>query len=138
MCRMLRRVAIPALLALALAAPAGAGTIVVKLTFAPGKLAVKAAPATVGPTRAVPVTIADGRGSGAGWTLRVASARPVQVVGVTAQCAAGSTCTLPTAVGGPAGTVVLRAARDTGMGVMNLVVTLTAPGGPTPVTFTVG
>jgi hypothetical protein len=134
---MLRRILIPALAALVLAAPAGAGTIIVKLTFVPGKLAVKAAPATVSGTRQVAVTIADGRGSGEGWTLKVSSARPVAVVGITARCAANSTCTLPTAASGPSGSVVLRAARDSGMGVMNLVVTLAAQSGSTPVSFSV-
>src|SRR3954453_18476978 len=123
MCPMLRRILIPVLAALVLAAPAGAGTIIVKLTFVPGKLAVRSAPATVSGTREVPVTIADGRGSGAGWTLKVRSSKPVQLVGITARCAAGSTCPLPAAAGTPAGSVVLRAARDSGMGVMNLVVT---------------
>jgi hypothetical protein len=134
---MLRRILIPALAALVLAAPAGAGTIIVNLTFVPGKLAVKAAPATVSGTRQVAVTIADGRGSGEGWTLKVSSARPVAVVGITARCAANSTCTLPTAASGPSGSVVLRAARDSGMGVMNLVVTLAAQSGSTPVSFSV-
>src|ERR1700704_2172543 len=122
----LRRITIPLLAALLLAAPAGAGTIVVKLTFVPGKLAVKAAPTTVTGTTQVPVTIADGRGNGNGWTLKVNSANPVRVVGITARCAANSTCTLPTAVSTPSGNVVLRAAHDSGMGVMNLVVTIAA------------
>jgi hypothetical protein len=133
----LRRISFTVLAALFLAAPAGAGTIIVKLTFVPGKLAVKAAPATVTATTQVPVTIADGRGNGNGWTLKVNSASPVRVVGITARCAANSTCTLPTAVTTPSGNVVLRAAPDTGMGVMNLVVTLAAQSGSTPVSFTV-
>jgi hypothetical protein len=133
----LRRILITVLAALFLAAPAGAGTIIVKLTFAPGKLAVKAAPTTVAGTAQVPVTIADGRGNGNGWTLKVNSASTVRVVGVTARCAANSTCTLPTAVSTPSGNIVLRAAHDTGMGVMNLVVTLAADSGSTPVSFTV-
>ncbi len=137
MCLVLRRILITVFAALLLAAPAGAGTIIVKLTFAPGKLAVKAAPATVAGTAQVPVTIADGRGNGNGWTLKVNSASPVRVVGITGRCAANSTCTLPTAVSGPSGNIVLRAARDTGMGVMNLVVTLAADAGSTPVSFTV-
>jgi hypothetical protein len=132
-----RRVLIIGSAALLLAAPAGAGTIVVKLTFAPGKLLVKSAPATVAQAVQVPVTVADGRGNGNGWTLRVTSATPVTVVGITARCAAGSTCTLPTAASGPSGSLVLRAARNSGMGVMNLVVTLSSPSGPTPVSFTV-
>lgn len=133
----LRRIFITVLAALSLAAPAGAGTIIVKLTFAPGKLIVKAAPATIAGTEQVPVTIADGRGNGNGWTLKVNSASPVRVVGITARCAANSTCTLPTAVSTPSGNVVLRAARDSGMGVMNLVVTLASQSGSTPVSFTV-
>src|SRR5881275_1430814 len=115
MCPMLRRILIALMAALALAAPAGSGTIIVKLTFVPGKLAVKAATATVSGTRDVPVTIADGRGSGAGWTLKVSAAKPVRIVGITARCAANSTCTLPNAVATPSGNVVLRAAHDTGM-----------------------
>jgi len=137
MCPMLRRILITLFAALLLAAPAGAGTIIVKLTFVPGKLAVKSAPATVSGIRQVPVTIADGRGSGDGWTLKVSSAKPVQVLGITARCASNSTCTLPTAASGPTGNVVLRAAHDSGMGVMNLVVTLAAQSGSTPVSFTV-
>jgi hypothetical protein len=133
----LRRILITVLAALFLAAPAGAGTIIVKLTFAPGKLAVKAAPTTVAGTAQVPVTIADGRGNGNGWTLKVNSASTVRVVGITARCAANSTCTLPTAVSTPSGNIVLRAAHDTGMGVMNLVVTLATDTGSTPVSFTV-
>src|SRR5260221_5694681 len=137
MCLVLRRILIMVFAALLLAAPAGAGTIIVKLPFAPGKLAVKAAPATVAGTAQVPVTIADGRGNGNGWTLKVNSPSPVRVVGITGRCAANSTCTLPTAVSGPSGNIVLRAARDTGMGVMNLVVTLASDSASTPVSFTV-
>ena len=133
----LRRLLITVLAALFLAAPAGAGTIIVKLTFVPGKLAMKAAPTTVAGTAQVPVTIADGRGNGNGWTLKVNSADPVRVVGITARCAANSTCTLPTAVSTPSGNIVLRAARDSGMGVMNLIVTLASQSGATPVSFTV-
>jgi len=125
--RVLRRTLIVSLAALLLAAPAGAGTIIVKLHFAPGKLAVKSAASTVaaGASVQVPVTIADGRGNGAGWTLRVRS-RALQVVSITAACAANSTCTLPKASAGPSGTTALAAARGTGMGIMNLVVTLRA------------
>src|SRR4051794_17967869 len=70
----LRRTLILSLIALALAAPAGAGTIVVKLGLAPGKLAVAASPTSVKPgaTVAIPVKIRDGRGNGSGWTLRFA------------------------------------------------------------------
>jgi hypothetical protein len=125
----LRRLLIGSILALLLAGPAGAGTIIVQLTFVPGKLTMKAAPATLAPgaRMAVPLTIADGRGSGKGWTLKLTGSAIASVASITATCAANSTCTLPTAVGTPSGATVLRAARGTGMGVMNLVVTVTSP-----------
>jgi hypothetical protein len=138
---MLRRICLSTLVALVLVGPASAGTIIVKLTFVPGTLRVRSAAATAtaaGPVQ-VPVTVADGRGSGAGWTLRVAGGRHVTVTSITARCAANSTCTLPRAAEAPSGAVVLRAARDTGMGVMNLVVTLAAlPAGSqsAPLVFT--
>jgi hypothetical protein len=122
----LRRTLILSLAALALAAPAGAGTIVVNLHFAPGKLVVKSAPATVasGTSVQVPLTIADGRGNGNGWTLRTSTT--VAVSAITVRCASNSTCTLPKMTSGPSGTLVLAAAKGTGMGIMNLVVTLSA------------
>ena len=138
----LRRTLIVVAIALLTAGPAGAGTIIVKLTFAPGKLVAKSAATAAtasGPVQ-VPVTVADGRGSGKGWTLRLATSRPVTVTSITARCAAGSTCTLPRAARGPNGSVVLQAAHDTGMGVLNLVVTvapLPAGAKPLPVAFTV-
>jgi hypothetical protein len=128
--------------ALVLATPACAGSIIVKLTFVPGKLSAAAAPASAmaGKSVQVPVTIADGRGNGKGWALRVSAVRGVTIVGITARCASNSTCTLPTAATTPSGNVVLQAAHDTGMGVMNLVVTV-APlksGSPaTPLSFSV-
>ena len=140
--RVLRRSLIVLAIALLTAGPAGAGTIVVKLTFAPGKLVAKSAASSAtadGPVQ-VPVTIADGRGSGKGWTLRLATSRPITVISITARCAAGSTCTLPRAAQGPKGSVVLQAAHDTGMGVLNLVVTVAAlrdGAKPVPVAFTV-
>jgi hypothetical protein len=123
----LRRAFVSLLIALVAASPATAGTIVVKLAFVPGKLSAKAAPVTpaAGRTVQVPVTVADGRGNGKGWTLRASA--PVTVLAITARCASNSTCTLPAAVGTPAGNIVLRAAAGTGMGVMNLVVTLARP-----------
>ena len=47
--RVLRRIVIACLIALLTAGPAGAGTIIVKLSFVPGKLSVKSAPARVTP-----------------------------------------------------------------------------------------
>jgi hypothetical protein len=138
----MRRLLIPILAALVLATPAGAGTIILKLTFAAGKLSASAPAATVTAAGAVqvPVTIADGRGSGKGWTLRVSAARAVTITRVTVRCAANSTCKLPTAATTPSGDIVLQAATDSGMGVMTLMVTV-APlsnGSPaTPLTFTV-
>lgn len=115
-------------LALLVAAPAGAGTIVVRLTLAPGKLAVASAPtrAAAGSTVSIPVEIADGRGSGKGWTLRFANASGLTVIGITARCAGNSTCTLPRAVAAPSGATVLEALHDTGMGIILLVVTVRA------------
>jgi len=138
---MLRRILLSSLIALVLAGPATAGTIIVRLTFVPGKLQVRSAAATATPAGQVqvPVTVADGRGSGAGWTLRLAGRRHVTVTSITARCAANSTCTLPRAAETPSGAVVLRAARDSGMGVMNLVVTvapLPAGSQPAPLVFT--
>lgn len=128
-------------IALLVAGPACAGSIVVKLTFTAGSLAVRSAPASASAAGAVqvPVTLADARGSGKGWTLKVSASEAVSVTSVTVRCAANSTCTLPHAAHGPSGSIVLQAAHDTGMGVMNLVVTvapLPAGSQPAPLTFT--
>jgi hypothetical protein len=121
---------------LVMAGPAGAGSHVVTLTFAPGKLSVASPRTTFSSSRRVriPVTVADARGSGAGWTLR--ASRQVTVASITARCAANSTCTRPQATRAPHGAIVLRAARGTGMGIVELVVTL-APTEPRAVTFSV-
>jgi hypothetical protein len=125
---MLRRVLIASLATLLLAAPATAGQIVVKLGLTPGKLAVASAPASLkaGGTAQISVKVADGRGSGKGWTLRFLNASGLTVTGITAKCASNSTCTLPSMVGGPGGATVLQAAHDTGMGIIDLVVTVKA------------
>jgi hypothetical protein len=126
----LRRLLIgPAVLALLAAGPAAAGTIRVNLGLTPGALNVRAASVTVPSAGQVslPVTVADGRGHGNGWALKVAGSANVTVVSITARCAARSTCTLPASVGKPSGATVLRAAKGTGMGVIDLVVTLSAP-----------
>lgn len=125
---MLRRGLLTALLGLAIAGPAAAGTITVKLGLVGGKLAVASAPASLaaGATTSIPVKVADGRGSGAGWTLRFKHATGLTVTGITARCASNSTCTLPTAAGAPSGATVLRAAKDSGMGIVELVVTVHA------------
>ncbi len=125
--QVLRRLLLCSTLVLLAAGPAAAGTIGVGLTFAPGKLSLAAAPARLAPgvRVSVPVTIADGRGSGRGWRLVASSS--VTVLSITATCAAHSTCTLPTAAGRPSGATILRSAKGTGMGVVKLVVTLTSP-----------
>jgi hypothetical protein len=129
----------PVVLALLGAGQAAAGTITVSLALTPGALKVRAVPVTVPAAGQVslPVTVADGRGHGNGWTLKVAGSPNVAVVSITARCAARSTCILPTISGRPSGTTVLRAANGTGMGVINLVVTLRAPA-KSALSFTVG
>jgi hypothetical protein len=116
------RLAIGTLAALAIAGPAAAGTIVVTLALVPGKL--KVATIRASPTR-IAFTVADGRGTGAGWTLRASAA--VTVSAITARCVAHSTCTLPTAIAAPKGRELLTAAKGTGMGVMTVIITLKAP-----------
>lgn len=124
---MLRRSFVCLVVALIAADPAGAGTIVVKLALAPGKLRLTAKPAAIsrGGKQAVAVQVADGRGNGKGWTLRLVRTAGLTVTSITARCAARSTCTLPRAVT-PAKGAVLRAAPGTGMGVVELVVTVRA------------
>ena len=117
--RVLRRLVVASIAALLLAGPASAGQIVVKLGLVAGKLQVGAVHAS---SSTVTLTVADGRGSGNGWALR--SSKPVVVTGITARCAANSTCTLPKLASSPSGTLVLSAARDSGMGVMEITVTL--------------
>jgi hypothetical protein len=121
-----------ALLAVALVAavPAGAKRIVVRATLAPGKLRIAAAPTAVpaGAQRAIPVRVADARGNGRGWTLRLVRPAGLTVTTITARCEVGSTCTLPRALAGPKGATALQAARGTGMGVVELVVTVRAAG----------
>lgn len=126
------------LAALALAAPAGAGSIVVHLGLTAGPLTVTAPRTTLtaGETATVAVTVVDGRGSGAGWTLRLANAPGVSVIRVAASCARHSTCTLPTAAGAAGGSTVLRAPAHSGMGAVALVVTLHSAR-PAPIAFSV-
>lgn len=120
----LRRTLVCGLAALVLAAPAAADAIGVTLGLVPGTLTAHAQPTAVDGTAAIAVRVADGRGNGHGWTLQLRSGTGVTVTGITATCAPHSTCTLPTMVGEPSGTTVLRAAQDTGMGVIDLSVTV--------------
>ena len=104
-------------------APAMGGNIDVGLALHSGGLTlqVPALKAVAGHSVQVPLTIADARGNGAGWTLELDASASVTITGITARCAAGSTCTLPKAAD-TAG--ILQAARDSGMGVIQLVVTV--------------
>jgi hypothetical protein len=102
------------------------GTVQVGLGLHGGSLGLQTPSATAlaGRTVQVPVTVADARGNGAGWTLDLAAASNVVVTGITAKCASTSTCTLPRA---SAGGGILHAAPGTGMGVIDLVVSVAAP-----------
>jgi hypothetical protein len=131
---MLRRTLLCVLGAAVLAGPAAADTIGVTLGLTPGKLTMRAQPTMVDGTAALTVRVADGRGNGHGWTLRLKTGSGVTVSGITAACAPRSTCTLPATVGTPSGSTVLRAAPDTGMGTIDLRLTLHAAA-PTSVTF---
>ena len=124
----LRRTLIAIVIALVAAGPAAAGNIVVRLGLTPGKLSVASAPTSLsaGATKQITVKVADGRGTGKGWTLRFAEATGLQVTAITARCASNSTCTLPTAVGTPSGGTVLQSLHDTGMGIIDLTVTVRA------------
>ena len=139
---MLRLTLTGAVVALLVAAPALAGNVNVTLALNSGALTVKAPQVTAAAGKAiqVPLTIADGRGNGAGWTLLLNSPKNVTITSITARCAPGSTCTLPRSLGGASGATILRVARDSGMGVMQLVVTIAplAPGaGAVPLAFSV-
>jgi hypothetical protein len=105
------------------AAPALGGNVQVGLALHAGGLTLRA-PATAavaGRTVQVPLTVADARGNGAGWTLRLDVPSGVTVTGITARCATGSTCTLPQITGGNG---LLQAGRDSGMGVVQLLVSV--------------
>jgi hypothetical protein len=131
-------IAIP-LWALLVAAPAVAGNIHVGLALQSGGLTLQAPAvrALAGHSVQVPLTLADARGTGAGWTLELDASAPVTITAITARCAAGSTCTLPKAANAAG---ILKAARDSGMGVIQLVVTvapLASGSASVPLAFTV-
>src|SRR5258707_7147813 len=109
--------------ALVAAGPAMAGDINVGLTIHSSGLSLKgpAITAVAGRSVEVPLTLADARGTGAGWTLRLNASTPVTIESIAARCAPSSTCTLRKAAGAAG---ILRAARDSGMGVIELVVTV--------------
>jgi hypothetical protein len=139
---MLRLALLGSALALVVATPAFAGNVAVTLGLKSGGLTLQAPQlsASAGKSIQVPIVVADGRGSGAGWTLQLSSAKNVAITSITARCAAGSTCTLPRAIGSPNGTAILHVAPDSGMGVMDLVVTVAPLGqsaGDVPLSFSV-
>jgi len=137
----MRRLLVSGLVAsLLTAAPALAGNVQVGLALHGGGLSLEApaAAALAGKAVQVPVTVADARGSGAGWTLQLVAGSPVTITGISARCAAGSTCTLPRATSGAG---ILHVAADSGMGVIDLVVTvapLRAGSASVPLAFRVG
>jgi len=138
---MLRLTVVGSALALLIAAPAFGGDVAVTLGLKTGSLTLRAPQlsAAAGKATEIPLTVADGRGSGAGWTLDLSS-KNVAITSITARCAPGSTCTLPRSTGTASGTAILRAAPDSGMGVIDLVVTvmpLDQNAGAVPLSFSV-
>lgn len=128
--------------ALVLTAPAFGGTITVTLGLGSGDLSLQAPSLAARADQAVqiPVTIADARGTGAGWALKLRSPTPVTVTGITARCAPNSTCTLPKASTASDDGTLLQVAPGTGMGVMQLDVTIAPLGAgkvSVPVSFSV-
>jgi len=128
--------------ALVMTAPALAGNVTVTVGLDSGGLSLQApkAVATAGQPVQIPLTVADARGTGAGWTLNLTTPRLVTVTSITARCAPGSTCTLPKITTSSDRVALLRVAQNTGMGVMQLVVTvasLAAGEAPVPLQFNV-
>ncbi len=139
---MVRLTLLGSTLALLLAAPAFGGDVAVTLGLKTGSLTLRApsASAAAGKAIQVPLTVADGRGSGAGWTLQLNAQKSVSIMSITARCAADSTCTLPRAIGTANGSAILHVAPDSGMGVIDLVVTVAPLGqsaGAVPLSFSV-
>jgi hypothetical protein len=140
---MRRALLVSVFVALVMTAPAFGGTIAVTLGLGSGGLSVQApaaAAARGAQTVQIPVTIADARGTGAGWALKLASPTPVTVTSIIAHCSFGSTCTLPKASTAPDGQTLLQVAPGTGMGVMQLDVTIAPLGAgkaSVPVAFSV-
>jgi hypothetical protein len=140
---MRRALLISLLAALVMTAPAFGGTIAVTVGLTSGGLALQApaAAATAAASVQIPVTVTDARGTGAGWTLKLApSLSPVTVTSITVRCATGSTCTLPKATTDADASALLDVAPGTGMGVIQLVVTVAPLGAgkaSVPVAFSV-
>lgn len=128
-----------AVMGLLAAGPALGSNIQIGLSLNGGALSLKAPAATAvsGHAVQVPLTIADARGTGAGWTLKLDVPATVTITDITARCAPGSTCTLPKP---SAGSGILHAATNTGMGVMQILVTvapLRSGSGSVPLAFSV-
>ncbi len=121
---------------LAFAAPALAGDIGVSFGINTGMLGLKAPAAQLGGTVAIPITVVDARGNGAGWNLRLGGAGAPVVTRVAVRCAAGTTCTLPQAsvslprTLGAEPTTVLAAAARSGLGAIVVFVTVSGGRGP--------
>jgi hypothetical protein len=73
----------------------------------------------------------DARGSGAGWQLRLSGKGEPAVTRIVARCGSNSTCTLPNGTITAGGTTtIFAAAPQSGMGVIQLVVTVSGGRGP--------
>lgn len=137
---MLGKIAFALVTAAVFATPAVAGDINVALGFKAGTLAVKTQSDAIGGTSRVAMTVVDARGSGRGWALRVAGLGSPTVTRVSMRCAANSTCTLPTGVPalpssvGTTPTTVISAASASGMGTIEIVLTVTGGRGHLGVT----
>ena len=131
--RLLSLLAAGAALALPVTAAAD-GNVPVHLALASGGLSAKVEDETSSSLR---VRVVDARGTGAGWTLRLGTRTGRGVVtSARVSCAGGSTCTLPrTAVSYPVAlsathrTSVLDAPSRTGMGAIEIELTVASAGG---------
>jgi len=127
---MLNKLALALVTALVFAAPAVAGDIGVSLGFKAGTLGVKTQSNAIGGTSRVAVTVVDARGSGRGWALRLEGLGDPTVTRISMRCAVGSTCTLPNGAPvlpsavGSVPTIVFSAATGSGMGAIEIVLTV--------------
>lgn len=127
---MLGRLILALAAALVFAAPAVAGDVGVTLGFQAGTLGVRSH--ELAPGR-LAVTVVDARGTGQGWTLHLVGRGAPTVTRIAMRCASRSTCTLPHAAATATG---FAAAPGSGMGAIELVVTVAGGRGPLGVTVT--
>lgn len=112
-------------LALAFAAAAVSAPIKARIALKPGTLQLKVESVKAGKgTLLIKMQVRDGRGNGRGWKLQ--ASKPVVVRSIAQRCASASTCTPARLARPPQGTLVVDAARGSGMGVIKLYVRLAA------------